>query len=121
LRRALPQVVNLPLDLAGGVFRLRATRAQPTRQPLRDDQPNCGRDEKWLDAHIDQAREGAERIVRVQRREYHVPRQRCLHGNLRGLQITDLADHDLVGVLPQNRAQRPGECVADIRLRVNLG
>jgi hypothetical protein len=45
-------------------------------------------------------------VVRVQRREHEVAGQRRLHGDLRRLEIAYLADHDDVGILAQDRAQR---------------
>ncbi|GBC76990.1 hypothetical protein HRbin08_00458 [bacterium HR08] len=38
-----------------------------------------------------------------------MPRERRLDGDLRRLRIANLADHDLVRVMPQDRAQAPGE------------
>src|SRR5260370_23064193 len=46
--------------------------------------------------------------------------QRRLHRNLRGLQIADLANHDDIGILPQDRAQQAGEIEADLRSDLNL-
>ena len=60
------------------------------------------------------------RVVRVQRREHHVARERRLQRDLRGLGVADLADHDDVGVLPQDVAQRLGEAEADLRLHGDL-
>ena len=59
-------------------------------------------------------------VVGVQRREHEVAGQRRLDGDLRGLEVADLADHDDVGVLPQDRAQRVGEGEADLRLHLDL-
>ena len=49
------------------------------------------------------------RVVGVQRREHQVAGERGLDGDLGGLEVADLADHDDVGVLAQEGAQRGGE------------
>ena len=46
--------------------------------------------------------------------------QRGLHGVLRGLVVADLADHDDVGILPEDRAQRGAEGDADLGLHSGL-
>src|SRR5690606_8976410 len=42
-------------------------------------------------------------------REHEVTRESRLDGNLRRLGVPDLADHDLVRIVPENRAQTAGE------------
>ena len=46
-------------------------------------------------------RDRARRVVRVQRAEHQVTRERRLHGDLGRFQIANLAHQDLVRVLPQ--------------------
>src|SRR5271167_1695910 len=53
-------------------------------------------------------------------RQYEMAGQRRLHRNLRGFEITDLADHNDVGILPQDRAQQAGKIEADLRLDLDL-
>src|ERR1051325_10968637 len=77
-------------------------------------------DQERLDAEVDQARDGRRGVVRVQRGEDQVPGQRRLHRVLRRLRVTDLADHDDVGVLAEDRAQRVREGDADLRLHRRL-
>src|SRR5438045_101614 len=51
-----------------GTFdRLPAFRAKPANQALRDHADQAGGEQEWLDAHVDQAVDGADRIVGVQR------------------------------------------------------
>ena len=71
-------------------------------------------DEERLDAHVDQTGDRARRVVGVQRGEHEVAGQRGLDGDLGGLLVADFADHDDVGVLPQEGAQRVGERQADV-------
>src|SRR5262249_49276468 len=52
--------------------------------------------------------------VRVQSREHHVPGERRLNGNLCRFQVADLADEDLVRVLPQDGPQGAGEGQIDL-------
>jgi len=56
----------------------------------------------------------------VQRREHQVAGQGGLDGDLGGLVVADLPDHDHVGVLPDDRAQPVGEGEPDLRLHVDL-
>ena len=56
----------------------------------------------------------------MQRREHQMPGQRRLHGDLRGLPVADFADHDDVGVLPQDGPQQAGEGQADLRAHLDL-
>ena len=46
--------------------------------------------------------------------------ERRLDGDLGGLEVADLADHDDVGVLPQERAQRRGEVQPDVLVHLHL-
>ncbi|MNE59856.1 hypothetical protein D3C80_1549740 [compost metagenome] len=45
----------------------------------------------------------------MQGRQHQVPGEAGLHGDLRGFLIADLAEHDHVRVLAQNRPQAAGE------------
>ena len=102
--------------LGRDVDRLLAVAAQAARQALRDDQTHRGRDGVGLHAHVDEARQGLRRVVGVQRGQHQVTGLRRLDGDLRGLEVADLADHDDVRVLAQERAQRGGESEADLGL-----
>ena len=53
-------------------------------------------------------------------RQHEVTRQCRLHGDLRSFEIADLADHDDVGILPQDRAQQAGEIEPDLRPHLDL-
>ena len=46
--------------------------------------------------------------------------QRRLHGDLRGFEIADFADHDDVGILTQDRPQKTGEIEPDLRSHLDL-
>ena len=46
--------------------------------------------------------------------------ERRLDGDLRGLEIADLADHDDVGILPHDRAKQGGEVEPDLGLDLDL-
>ena len=58
-----------------------------------------------LDAHVEEAAEHVEHVVGVDRGEHQVAGQRRLDRDLRGFRVADFADHDLVGVVTQDRAQ----------------
>ncbi len=53
-------------------------------------------------------------------REHQVSGERALHRDVRGLGVADLADHDHVRILAQDRAQRAGEGHADLLVGVHL-
>jgi hypothetical protein len=79
----------------------------------RDDERERRRDEERLDAHVDQARDGGDGVIGVQRRQHQVAGERGLQGQLGGLGVADLADQDDVGVLAQDAAQPAGEGETD--------
>ena len=56
----------------------------------------------------------------MQRGEHQVAGQRGLDRHFGGFQVADLADHDDVGVLPQQRAQAVGESQVDAVLHLHL-
>ncbi len=89
-------------------------------QPLRGDQVDRARDVERLDAHVHHTRDRRRRVIRVQRREHEVARQRGLDRDRARLEVADLADHDDVRVLPQKRFQRGGERHADFVLYEDL-
>ena len=86
-----------------------AVRAQLAHQALRQHAQQRRAEQEGLDAHVGQARDGARRVVGVQRGQHQVAGERGLDGDLRGLEVADLADHDHVRVLAQDGAQRLGE------------
>src|SRR5690606_32077274 len=106
--------------LGGHVDRLLAVVAEPSGEPLRDDQADRAGDRVRLHAHVDEAGQRLRRVVRVRRRKHEVARLRGLDRDLRGLEVSNLADHDDVRVLAQERAQRGGEREPDLRVDVLL-
>ncbi len=97
-----------------------AVAAEPPGEALRDDEADRGCDRVGLDAHVDHAGQGRRRIVRVQGRQHEVSRLRGLDGDLGGLQVADLTDHDDVRVLAQERAHRRGERQPHLAVDVHL-
>ena len=65
-------------------------------------------------------RHGREGVVGVDRREHEVAGQGGAEADLGGLLVADLADHDDVGVLPQERPQGRGERQPDLGLDLDL-
>jgi len=82
-------------------------------ETLRHDGLDGRRHKKRLDAHVNQPRERARRVVRVQRAENQMPGQRRANGDFRRFQIANFTDHDYVRVLPQNMAQSHREGQTD--------
>jgi hypothetical protein len=62
-----------------------------------------------LDADIDQAGDGAGRVVGVERAENEVAGERGVDGDGGRFQIANFTDHDDVGRLAQHGAQRGGK------------
>jgi len=82
VERGLVEVRRLEL-LGGQHGALLAVVAQPPRQALGDDDVERGRRQERGDAHLRQSRDRGRRVVRVQRREDEVARQRRLDRDLR--------------------------------------
>lgn len=91
-----------------------------SEEALREHQVDRSGDEEGLHAHVEQARNGAWRIVGVQCREHQVARERGFDGDLRSLEVADLTDHDDVWILAQERAQRGREVEADVVVHLHL-
>ena len=86
-----------------------AQRAEDADQALGGDAIQ-GRDEAvGVDAHVDEAPQDVENVVGVHGGEHQVPGQGRLDGDLGGLRVADLADHDLVRVVAQDGTQPAGE------------
>ena len=82
-------------------------------ESLGEDALERGGDQERLDAHIDKARDGPGRVVRVQGGENQVAGQRSLDRNLRGFDVAGLADENPVRILPEKCAEHAGECQPD--------
>ena len=118
---AAPRVLDAVFaDDAGRVELFFAVRADAAHEALRDDAEQRARDEVGLYAHVGEARDGADGVVRVERREYEVARQRGLYPYVRGVEVAHFAYHYDVGVLAQNRAQRPREGEAGLFVDLHL-
>ena len=92
---------------------VRTSRCASTPSRLDDEQER-------LDAHVGRRVTRADGVVGVQRREHEVAGERRLHRDLRGLEVADLADHDDVRVLAQDRAQGAREGQLDPRVDLRL-
>ena len=77
-------------------------------------------EQERLDAHVEQTRDAADGVVRVQRGEDQVTRHRRANGDFRRLEVANFTDHDDVRVLPQNVPQAVGEGEVDLRFHVDL-
>src|SRR3989344_5981267 len=77
-------------------------------------------DEERIDAHVYEARDDADGVVRVDSREHEVACERRLHGKLGGLFFADLADHDDIGVLTEGVPEAGGERIADLGSNLRL-
>ncbi len=96
--------------------RLLAEGAEAAEETLGLGQDQRARQHEGLDAHVEESRDDAARVVRVQRREHQVARQGGLHRDVRRLAVTDFADEHDVRVLTQDGAEdaREGEALGDV-------
>ncbi len=94
--------------------------AERADQPLRQHRLQRARHEERLDAHVEQARRRRHRVVRVQRAENQVARERGVDRDFGRLQIANFADQDHVRVVPQKAAELPCERQADLRQNLRL-
>jgi hypothetical protein len=97
-----------------------ALRAEAADEALGDDQLDGRGHEEGLDAHVDEARDGAGRVVGVDGGEDEVAGERGADGDLGGVLVADFADHDDVGILAEHVAERAGEGEADLGPHLHL-
>ncbi|MNZ31527.1 hypothetical protein D3C78_488280 [compost metagenome] len=86
-----------------------AVRAGQADQALGQHRIERGDEAVGVDLHLAEAADHIEHVVGVDGGEHQVAGKRRLHGDLRGVRVADLADHDLVRVVTQDRAQAAGE------------
>ena len=79
-----------------------------------------GGEQERLDVHVEQTRDAADGVVRVQRAEDEVTGHGRANGDFGRFEVANFADHDDVRVLPQNVAQALGESEIDLRFHVDL-
>src|SRR5437899_1848460 len=97
----------------------RSRRPRPV-QPLGDERFHNRGEQERLHVHVEQTRDAADRVVRMQRAEDEVPGHRRADGDVGGLDIANFTDHHDVWILSQNVAQPFGKGEVDLRLHVNL-
>ena len=101
-------------------MRLTAFRAGGPHQSLGHHRHDRISNQKRLGTHVNQPRVCTWRIVRMQCAENQVARVRRLNGNVRGLPITNLTDHNHVRILPQEMSKHMGERPPDVALDGHL-
>src|SRR6185437_10858659 len=122
---ALPRkAIGVEAELGELVVRGRvghlAVLAEHADEALGEDADDAGAHQEGLDLHLDEAGDGAGRVVGVDGREHEVAGEGGVDGDLRRLLVTDLADHDHVRILPEEGAQRAGEGEPDPGVDVDL-
>ncbi len=76
--------------------------------------------QKRFDSHVDQAGNRARGVVGMERAQHQMSGQCCLDRDFSRLEVADFADHDDVGVLPEERSQAGCKREADIVLYLSL-
>src|SRR2546427_8758599 len=97
-----------------------ALRAHLAHQALGEHPEQRGGEQVVLHPHLEETRHGARRVVGVQGREDEAAGERRLDRDLGRLGVADLAHHDDIGVLADDRAQPVREGEPDLRLHVDL-
>ncbi len=107
-------------DVHGRIVLLAAGGAEFSHEALGDDGAERGGEQVGFDAHVDQADDGAGGVVGVQRGEHEVAGEGGLDGDAGGFGVADFADHDDVGILPEQGAEGGGEGEADLLIDLEL-
>ncbi len=100
---------GLDQQLVGLAARFLAIDADHSHQPLRQNAIQRGNKIVRIDTHIQESSKHIDHVIRVNRREDEVARQRRLNRNLSGFDVSDFADHDFVRIMTQNRSQTASE------------
>src|SRR5580698_7348268 len=109
-------------ELIGGVVDwLFAMLANQADQALRQDAVQGRNEVVRLDAHVNKAADYVGNVVGVNRGENQVAGERRLDRDLRGFLVANFADHDFVGVMPQNGTQAARKREALLLVHRNLG
>src|SRR4029077_9982146 len=89
-------------------------------QPLCDERLHDRRQQERFHVHVQQARDAAYSVVRVQRAENKVTSHGRANRDVRGFDITNFPDHHNVGVLSQNMTKTFCEGQIDLRFHIDL-
>ena len=73
-----------------------------THQPLGDDPVDRRCQKEWFKSHVQQASDTRCGVIGVQRRKYLMSGQSSLHTDLSGFEDPHLANHDDIGILPED-------------------
>ena len=106
--------------LFGEFGRAFADGAEFPDEALGEHRAHGGGDEEGFHADVGETRDGGRRVVGVQGGENQVAGERGVDGDVGGLRIPDLTDHDDVGRLAQHGAQGRCEGHADVGLDHHL-
>ena len=112
-----PDFVEIIDRISRGRF---AVRTNGAHESLRDKCLHNRCKQERFDVHIEQARDAAHGVVRVQRAEDKVTGHRRANGDVRRFDIANFSDHDDVRILSQNVAQTFGKRQIDFRFHIDL-
>src|SRR5215469_14316439 len=73
-----------------------------------------------FDAHVQEATYNVDDVVGMDSGEHQMSGQGSIDSDLCRLHVADFADHDLVGIVPQDRSQSAGECQSLFLIDRNL-
>ncbi len=101
-------------------MRLLAARAHDAHEPHAHYADQRARDHERLEAEVDQPGHGARGVVRVYGAQHEVAGDRGAERDLGGFAVADLSDHDHVGVLAEDGAERVRERLFGLFVHLNL-
>ena len=94
--------------------------AESPDEPLGHDRAHRGRNQKRLHTDVDQSGYSGRRVIGVKRAENKMPGQACIDCDACSLEVANLADHNDVWRLTQDRAQSRRKRHADLRIDLHL-
>src|SRR6266700_6928087 len=97
-----------------------AVRTNRAHEPLRDEGFHHRGEQKRFHIHVEQTRDAAYGIVRVQRAENKVASHGRANRDVRRFNVANLADHHHIWILSQNVTETFGESQIDLRFHIDL-
>lgn len=89
-------------------------------ESLVDDELETRDNEERIDSEVDETLEGINRGIGMNGGEYEMSRDRCLDREMGCIGITNLSDHDDIGILTQETPESIREIESDLRIDLTM-